>query len=337
MYMLFCRWRLLITLTLIFTYPALLVEMCSDIYRGSMLFIAVFLCVCILGYLAQTTGLCMVRGVREFRSGNREYLLAVLFSGTLAWVAGVFSYATDFPLQYTTYTLSMWFVFGGFIFGIGSSLNGACGVFTLGKLIRGDFRMVFTVVGWLIGWSILAYWSPDKALVKMDSLPGDINILLLFLESLVIISWVIFGDIKRKKLWFGMMGIGLLAGFVYLYQPKWPPSALLHQLSQALTNNNVDALPSIEQYILFVALLLGLFVAAWHKNKFQRVRPTIKSVFVHIFAGTLMGVGASLALGANSVHLLVGLPTFSPAGFGAVVGVLVGIWSGFYIKKYINF
>ena len=146
-----------------------------------MLFIAVFLCVCLLGYLAQTTGLCMVRGVREFKSGNREYLLAVLFSGTLAWVAGVFSHATEFPLIYTTYALSVWFVFGGFIFGVGSSLNGACGVFTLGKLIRGDFTMVLTVIGWLIGWSILAYCEPNKELVIMDSLSGEINILLLVL------------------------------------------------------------------------------------------------------------------------------------------------------------
>lgn len=302
-----------------------------------MLFIAVFLCVCTLGYLAQTTGLCMVRGVREFRSGNREYLFAVLCSGTLAWVAGVFSYATDFPLEYTTYMLSIWFIFGGFIFGVGSSLNAACGVFTLGKLIRGDFRMIFTVVGWLIGWSILAYWSPDKKLMEIDYLPGNINILLLVLESIIIFSWVFFGDLKRKKLWFGMMGIGLLAGFVYLYQPKWPPSALLHQLSQALINNNVEALPSIEQYVLFVGLLLGLVVAAWHKKKFQVVRPTIKGFFVHIFAGTLMGIGASLALGGNSIHLLMGLPTFSPAGFGAVISVLLGIWAGFYIKKYVNF
>lgn len=298
-----------------------------------MLFVAVFLCVCALGYLAQTTGLCMVRGVREFKSGNREYLLAVLFSGTLAWVAGIFSYTTNFPLYYTTYSLSAWFILGGFIFGVGSSLNAACGVFTLGKLIRGDFRMVLTVVGWLIGWSILAYWSPDKKLVEIDSLSGNINISLLVLESLLILIWVFFGDKKRRKLWLGMMGIGLLAGFVYLYQPKWTPSALLHQLSQGLINNNVSTLPSIDQYVLFVALLLGLFLAAWRKNKFQLVRPTLKTSFVHMLAGTLMGIGASLALGGNSIHLLMGLPTFSPAGFGAVCGILIGIWSGFYIKK----
>ena len=277
----------------------------------------------------------MVRGVREFKSGNREYLLAVLFSGTLAWVAGVFSYATNIPVHYTTYALSIWFVFGGFLFGVGSSINTACGVFTLGKLIRGDFRMIMTVIGWLIGWTILAYWAPDKQLVKIDSLPGYTNTLLLIVESLIIIIWVCCGDIKRKKLWFGMMGIGLLAGFVYLYQPKWPPSALLHQLSQALANDN--ALPLTEQYILFSALLFGLFVAAWHKKKFGLVSLTIKSFIVHIFAGTLMGIGASLALGGNSIHLLMGLPTFSPAGFGAVFGVLVGIWSGFYIKKHVKF
>lgn len=302
-----------------------------------MLFIAAFLCVCTLGYLAQTTGLCMVRGVKEFKSGNREYLLAVLFSGTLAWVAGVFSYATDIPVHYTTYALSGWFVLGGLIFGVGSSLNTACGVFTLGKLIRGDFRMLMTVVGWLIGWSILAYWAPVKNIVEIDSLPGYTNTLLLIVESLIILIWVCCGNKKRKKLWFGMMGIGLLAGFVYLYQPKWPPSALLHQLSQGLANANVNALPSLEQYVLFLALLLGLFVAAWHKNKFQLVKLTIQNSLVHILAGILMGIGASLALGGNSIHLLMGLPTFSPAGFAAVFGVLIGIWSGFYIKKNVSF
>jgi len=302
-----------------------------------MLFFLVLLCVCILGYLAQSTGLCMVRGVREFKSGNKEYLLAVLLSGTLAWVAGVFSVITDYPLNYTTYNLSIWFIFGGFIFGVGSSINAACGVFTLGKLIRGDFRMLLTISGWLIGWTILAYWAPDKKLVEIDSLSGDVNVLFLIIESLIILTWVLFGDKKRKKLWFGMMGIGLLAGFVYLYQPKWTPSALLHQLSQAFIHDDLDNLPSIEQYILLISMLVGLLIAAWHQKKFNVVRPTIRSSLIHIFAGTLMGIGASLALGGNTVHLLVGLPTFSPAGFGTVCAVLIGIWSGFYIKKYYSF
>ena len=46
-----------------------------------------------------------------------------------------------------------------------------------------------------------------------------------------------------------------------------------------------------------------------------------------------MGVGASLALGGNSVQLLLAIPTLSPAGFVSVAGILLGIWSGIYLQK----
>ena len=46
-----------------------------------------------------------------------------------------------------------------------------------------------------------------------------------------------------------------------------------------------------------------------------------------------MGVGASIAMGGNSVQLLLALPTLSPSGFGAIAGMLLGIWGGYYIIK----
>jgi hypothetical protein len=50
------------------------------------------ICVGSLGYLAQTTGLCMVRGVNEWKSGKPEFLLAILSSGALAWAAMLYSH-----------------------------------------------------------------------------------------------------------------------------------------------------------------------------------------------------------------------------------------------------
>ena len=141
-----------------------------------MLFFGVFLCVCFLGYLAQTTGLCMVRGVREWKAGNKEFLLAIVFSGVLAWVAAFFSDITDIKFNFQTYALSGWFVFGGLIFGLGAALNKSCGVSTLSRLARGDVRMIATILGWLVGWVILAYWSPNIEEVR-SSLPGKISYL----------------------------------------------------------------------------------------------------------------------------------------------------------------
>ena len=300
-----------------------------------MLFVSVFICVCFLGYLAQTTGLCMVRGVNRWKSGDREFLLAILCSGVLAWVAGLFSYLTDIPLNFRVYAISGWFIFGGVVFGLGAALNKGCGVSTLGRLTRGDSRMVMTIIGWLLGWIILSSWSPKVELFE-SPLSGNINYLLLILGTIAISVWAFLGDRKRQKLWFSMMGIGLLAGFVYLYQPKWPPSGLLRQLSQALMSDGVNDYPSLDQYILFVALLLGMFIAAWHMKKFLFVRSNIKQWLENLFAGTLMGIGASSAMGGNSVQLLMSLPTFSPAGFGAIAGILSGIWIGLYIRKKFN-
>lgn len=297
-----------------------------------MLFFGVFLCVGFLGYLAQTTGLCMVRGMREWQAGNKEFLLAIVLSGVLAWVGAFFSNITDVHFSFQRHALSGWFVFGGFIFGLGAALNKSCGVSTLSRLARGDIRMIATILGWLVGWVILAYWSPNIHVVKIPS-SGAINYPPLVIVTLAISVWALIGDRKRQKLWFGIMGIGLLSGFIYLYQPQWTPSALLHQISASLIAGNDSRWPSLEQYMFLVALLLGMFLAAWRTKRFIFIPANFKYFTEHLLAGALMGVGASIAMGGNSVQLLLALPTLSPAGFCAVAGMLLGIWGGQYIIK----
>lgn len=300
-----------------------------------MLFAGVFICVCLFGYLAQTTGLCMVRAVHEWKMGNKEFLLAILFSGILAWVAALFSYYVDISINVQTYSMSAWFLLGGLIFGLGAAFNKGCGISTLGRLARGDSKMIATVVGWLVGWTILAQWSPEMDLMK-SPVPSKISNLLLMVSSLGIIVWVSFGDKKRKRLWFGMMAIGLLAGFIYLYQPNWSPNTLLKQLSSSLADDKLKSWPSWEQYSLFVAVLIGMFSAAWQKQKFAFVTSNIKYWLGSLAAGVLMGMGASLAMGGNSAQLLLVLPSLSPAGLGAIAGMLLGIWSGLYLRKHVE-
>jgi hypothetical protein len=41
-------------------------------------------------------------------------------------------------------------------------------------------------------------------------------------------------------------------------------------------------------------------------------------------------------MGANNVQLLLALPILSPAGFGAVAGMLLGILSGLYIQQHLK-
>ena len=300
-----------------------------------MLLSFIFFAVITLGYLAQATGLCMFKGVNEWKQGNKEHLMAILLSGVLVWVSTLFAYLVDIPFHFRIYESNTSFLLGGFLFGLGTAFNKGCGISTLTKLTKGDIKMLATITGWLAGWTIFAYWSPDRALTQAPLLQLT-HYLSFSLISVGLVIWVSFGNKERKKLWFSMLSIGLLSGFIYLYQPKWSPNALLSNLSKAFLDNQIHNWPSLEQYLLFIALLIGMFLGALNQKKFLFISSSFKYWIFHLCAGVLMGVGASLALGGNSVQLLLAIPTLSPAGFVSVAGILLGIWSGIYLQKAIK-
>lgn len=291
----------------------------------------ILLLVCIIGYLAQSIGLCMVRGVNEFKSGKPEFLIAILLSGVLAWVAIIFSSYADIPTNFKVHETNVWFALGGVLFGFGAAFNQGCGVSTLSKLSRGDSKMIFTISGWLIGWSILGLWSPLINYTKLSN-SYDITLGILVTVSVALLVWTFLGDKKRKKLWLTMMSIGLIGGFVFLYDPKWPPSGLLQKVSNALVDTDKASWPPMESYFLFLSLLIGMFAAAWYTKKFKMIKSKWQQWLLHIMAGTCMGIGGSLSLGGNDSQLLLALPTFSPGGGVAVLGILLGIWVGLFVR-----
>ncbi|MBA6356795.1 YeeE/YedE family protein [Colwellia sp. BRX8-3] len=288
--------------------------------------------VCTIGYLAQSIGLCMVRGVNECKNGKPEFLLAILFSGVLAWVAMLYANYFGIHTHFKTYEVNSWFVIGGIIFGFGTAFNQGCGVSTLSKLSRGDSKMIFTITGWIIGWSILAQWSPTTTHIKL-LLSKKITLGILVSISIALLIWAFNGDKKRTKLWLTMMTIGLIGGFVFLFDDKWTPSGLLQKISHALTSADKTLWPPMESYFVFLSLIAGMLTAAWRSKRFKIVKSDWKQWLLHLMAGACMGIGASLALGGNDSQLLLALPTLSPGGITAILGMLIGIWSGLYMRE----
>jgi len=179
----------------------------------------------------------------------------------------------------------------------------------------------------LIGWSILAKWNPSINHNKFIISP-DITIGILITLSIALIVWALFGDKERRKLWLTMMAIGFIGGF-FLFDPKCPPSGLLHKISHAIANSDNSLWPPKESYFLFLALLIGMFSAAWYTKRFEIIKSSWKEWSLHMMAGTSMGIGASLAPGGNDTQLLLALP---PARIVAVLGILTGIWFGQIVK-----
>ena len=78
-----------------------------------MFFITAILCVIAIGYLSQKTGLCMVRGVIEAQMGRPSFLMAILGSGVLIWVAGLVAEPFDLAVPFKSYQLSVRAVLDG--------------------------------------------------------------------------------------------------------------------------------------------------------------------------------------------------------------------------------
>jgi uncharacterized membrane protein YedE/YeeE len=127
-----------------------------------MLFILALLCIFLLGYLAQTTGLCMVRGVKEAKSGSPMFIVAIVFSGSLAWVSMALGSVVEERLLFTAFWPSLFSLFGGFLFGIGAAINSGCGVSTVSRLARGEVVMLATILGWFVAWLLFAPVLPNE-------------------------------------------------------------------------------------------------------------------------------------------------------------------------------
>lgn len=68
-----------------------------------------------------------------------------------------------------------------------------------------------------------------------------------------------------------------------------------------------------------------MFYAAYSKRDFKWRKTRLLDWPLHLFFGTLMGFGSSMALGGNDAQLLIALPNFSLASVVAILSMLIGI------------
>ncbi|QFI39254.1 hypothetical protein FR932_16055 [Moritella marina ATCC 15381] len=298
-----------------------------------MLFITITLIlIACLGYLAQTTGLCMVKGVNQAVKGKPMFLLAILLSGTFSWLPLlIVDFTAELDIQ-TSHQANWFSAFGGLLFGLGAAANHGCGVSTVSRLARGEMVMLATVIGWLLGWILLAKFI-DEVESDIYIQSQQIHFMVLILLSLLLIITLFCFNKANRTLWLSMLSIGMMASVVFLYERHWAPSGLLKDISLFVWYGNGQEWPSAERFLLILSLILGMLIAAITTRSFVFKGMTIALLIKHLLAGTLMGIGAVLASGGNDTQLLLALPAFSPAGLIAVIFMLLGIYLGGAVIK----
>ncbi|MFC0173927.1 YeeE/YedE thiosulfate transporter family protein [Vibrio comitans] len=286
----------------------------------------------ILGYLAQTTGLCMVRGVKKVRSGSPMFLIAIIFSGTLSWLSIGLIYVYTEQNLFTAYLPSWHFAVGGFLFGLGAAFNQGCGVSTISRLARGQLVMLATIAGWIIAWIAFSTWMVDVKPSRYE-MPVMMQYGSLIIGSILLSILVFRLDKTSRTLWLSMLSIGFMGGCIFVFEPHWTPSGLLKDVSFYVWSNGEHLWPSLERFMLIACLVLGMLLAAIATRSFHLEMAGAKRYFWHLGSGCLMGFGAVLAGRGNDTQLLVALPALSPAGAIAVSSIIAGIFAGGLVKR----
>ncbi|XAW90345.1 YeeE/YedE thiosulfate transporter family protein [Vibrio sp. CDRSL-10 TSBA] len=137
----------------------------------------------------------------------------------------------------------------------------------------------------------------------------------------------------NKKLWLSMLGIGLMAGIVFVTEPHWTPSSLLKSISVSIWLNDESSWPELPRFYLIAALLAGMISASVVGKTFDLRGFRFSGLVRHSCAGILMGCGAVIANGGNDTQLLVAMPALSLAGYTAVFSIILGIYIGLKISK----
>lgn len=289
-----------------------------------------------IGYFAQVTGLCMVRGVDDWMQGKPIRLLAIIGTGFWVYLYFPLMDAVDIPLHLQRFELHWGFLLGGFIFGIGAALNGACSISTVSRLSSGDLRMVLTILGWLAGWLLLEYSGMRFSYTRIVGINSWLHWLSWAVLAFLVLASV-YVYVKRRsawRIWSGIMLVGILAGALILIQPNWSPSDFVKDLGLATITRNPGILPVVERIAILAMMLIGMGIGAWKYRRFRLFFPGVRDIGKHVFAGALMGVGAAAALGGNDFQLLLAIPALSLAGLLAIAGILLGIRVGRVIVRH---
>lgn len=280
----------------------------------------------LMGYTAQRFGICLVNATRRTLKGDPRLLVAILLSGAWVWLYSILAYLYDWTLPFERYELHPIFLMGGFIFGVGASINQGCSISTMNQLAKGQLGKMLTIGGWFLGWSIWnqliaqGVFSPEYKKIDALSIKNTVivSVTVLFFTLIFVMKFR-----PRINLMIGVLCIGLLASLLFYLQPNWPPSRLMNDLGNAVLYEQPR--PSLLRMGIVMALLIGMWISVAINHNAQLRWPKWYSGVRFLSAGTLMGIGAAMALGGNDTQILFGIPASSPGALSALLFIFVGI------------
>jgi uncharacterized membrane protein YedE/YeeE len=312
------------------------------------------LCALALGFTAHRANICTVRAMAEIISARSAYMLAsvgksilwaLLLIVPVVWlVPSAISSASGWELTTTA-------LIGGFIFGLGSTINGGCAFSTMTRMMDGELRMALSIAGFAIGVFAFVTFVDLKLLVPPAHAPAMLGSILSYawVLILVVLAWALY---EIRRLWrirpkdaplhqlillpqYQLSAAALVIGaastgiFLLVGAPGY--TITMQNFVQSTVGTNM--LPSPFQGIMMLAVLVGMLVSALQRRSFRLDWQPQVSWLRNFLGGALMGLGTGMLPGGNDALLLSGLPSFSPNAPPAYIALLIGAGIGVLVMK----
>ena len=286
----------------------------------------------LIGWVSQRMGMCLVKASEQLLAGRPTLFVALTSCGLFGlMLAPVYRFSeVSLPLYSPGISYPL-MVTGGLLFGVASVLNNGCSVGTLTKFACGNINKLFTMIGWVLGIVLWYYMRmmPEQKTILMPEISSRHYWLLISVVALVLIFLV--GIHGNKHLVLSSMLLGALTSALYTFEPLWTPSVFFYNVSQMFWQ--ADMAISARRIAVFVMLLAGMLSFTLYRKTFRFEAFTLSKAVIHLLAGILMGIGASMILGGNDSQILLVFPALGVASSIPLVSIATGILVSLWCKK----
>jgi uncharacterized membrane protein YedE/YeeE len=303
----------------------------------------------VLGFAAHRASVCAVRAVAEYQH-SRTGFMAASIGKTMLWVLLVtlpfFWLTTPAGPYLGGWALTATAVAGGFLFGIGAGINGACAYSTMTRLVDGEGRMAATVAGFTLG--VLVFVGlvgfgtverPRPAQTQFGRVSDWAIVLVVLLAALAMYELVRIWRRRepgvplrdrilapKYRLSTAALIVGLCGAAIYLlFGSAGYTSTFELVVEGALGTRDW---PAAGRWLLLLAVLAGMLVSTLQRRSFRLDLRPRTDWMRNVGGGMLMGLGTAMAPGGNDVLVLYAVPVFSPHGLPTLAAMVVGIFGG---------
>ena len=308
----------------------------------------------ILGFSVHRASICSVRAVAEVIHSRTWFIFASI-GKTVLWII-VVTVPIFYLIPETVTYLRGWpftvaALAGGFAFGVGAGINGACAYSTMTRMVDGEGRMLVAVMGCALGIFLFINLAGGNWVARPAPASAGIAPLLNLglVVALVPIAWAVYEAIR---LWRTRSRDRRLHELVLASQYRLSTTALVAGLAGAsiflLSGSpgysttfqfviegalGTKPWPTAGRWLLVLAVLFGMLLSTILNGRFRLDWRPRANWLRNLAGGILMGFGVGLAPGGNDALILYGIPSFSPHAIPAYAAMATGIASALLLMR----